>query len=1220
MVKPSMNYFKRAISSVLACAMSATILPYFPVNAEETVEKYPYTMFAASDAEGAITVNAGNFCVNGNVATNGTIMSSDNMNINGTRTEQANEEMLYIFDKIDAEYFTGSNVEEYTEDYSLEEMNININNPVEVEGNATLTGNININSALKAFENVELYGEVKNTNDSLIYSQYGDIIIESQNVNLNGLVYAPFGDVVITAQNLNLNNVVIIADTITFDCPSVNANYSSSVANVIGTTSEILVLPYEEWEYMKDENCNGIPDFIDDVNNWSKILDTEGDGLPDCVEEYLGSNPEMADSDSDGLDDYYEVFVTYTSPAMMDTDENGVNDSDEDFDADGLTNIGEYTHTSDPWLEDTDGDFLKDGEEVNTYGTDPLKMDTDEDGLDDGEEVYLSDLGMLPTNPDSDGDGILDGDETFEQTLSLDIEDEESAVTNVTVNMNVSGAIEKNVSIENIMGIDTYVSDVVGLVGVPVDISCESNFTEATITFTYDESRLEDNSEDSLAMMWYDEENGKFVVLEDCVVDKENNTVSYVTTHFSKYLLVNIDYWLDAWRYENNYRILGNEPSAEIPYYDIAFVVDVSGSMGGSRLDMAKDAVDLFTDAMLYDDNGCLITFNGSASLVSGFDEITYYIDEKVKNLSAGGSTNVAAGLSMALDELSTIKDKNKQVIVLVCDGDVNFVTDLVNEAIAEEITIYTVNVQNGNSSMLEYIANATGGYPYIATTVWDIVENLNSIKNQTVAAPVQLDSDGDGLLDVYEIKGIQMSNGHTITTDPENPDTDGDTVSDGDEVGTPVTDIVKDGNNYYAHVLFNPMSSPSVEDEDGDYYPDFMDKNPYEWEPMKIIDKLLDDSESINGKNPTPIEDVYTVGDLSTTPLNNADNNLEKNAYIFTCTNENVHGVTQSFTITPETWGDYAITISNMNISSHIDSIMNQSKVKIAVTYKQKSFLGTKKVPVAQVEGAFFDALNETSTYYFKLDKNKTYTIDIYNLNTTSEYTVSVSQNNWVYAPYGGIRKNVQNTTNGQKSTEVYITNETMCELIDAVGRENFEEWWSYTKEELLDLAENNKPGIEEATSKIMGELASKGLEELQLYYSNSIEILDEAGKVSTVVGLVTTFIEMPLGISLFLSVVDAELAIMNETSNSSMESLEDALIEGRYNVCISKYYSFLDRNPIQNGHRTLQTSYSSWQNEHYINKYSKSAASIRCTVSVFEDAKSVSQRSGDGTWEVTE
>ena len=171
------SIFKRTISEILSLAVTATVLPCFPVSAEDSVEKYPYTMFAASTVDGAITVNANNFCVNGNVATNGTIVSSGNTNINETRTEQANEEMLYIFDKIESKYFTGSNVEEYTEDYILEEMNININNPVEVEGDATLTGNININSALKALENVKLYGEVKNTNESLIYSKYGDIII-----------------------------------------------------------------------------------------------------------------------------------------------------------------------------------------------------------------------------------------------------------------------------------------------------------------------------------------------------------------------------------------------------------------------------------------------------------------------------------------------------------------------------------------------------------------------------------------------------------------------------------------------------------------------------------------------------------------------------------------------------------------------------------------------------------------------------------------------------------------------------------------------------------------------------------------------------------------------------------------------------------------------------------------------------------------------------------
>ena len=201
--------FKRLLSGVLSAVMTVSAVPIVSVHAEESTEPYPYTMFAASSDEGAITVNAGNFCVNGNVATNGTIVSSGNMNVNGTRTESAEKSMIFIFDKIDNQYFSSSNVDEHDEDYTLDEMNININVPTEVQGETILTGNININNALKALEDVKLYGEVKNTNDSVIFSKYGDIIIDSQNVNLNGLVYAPFGSVTINAQNLNLNNVVI---------------------------------------------------------------------------------------------------------------------------------------------------------------------------------------------------------------------------------------------------------------------------------------------------------------------------------------------------------------------------------------------------------------------------------------------------------------------------------------------------------------------------------------------------------------------------------------------------------------------------------------------------------------------------------------------------------------------------------------------------------------------------------------------------------------------------------------------------------------------------------------------------------------------------------------------------------------------------------------------------------------------------------------------------
>lgn len=60
------------------------------------------------------------------------------------------------------------------------EMNININEPIEVYGDAALTGNININTVLKAFEDITLNGEVKNTNDSVIFSKYGDMSLTAQ--------------------------------------------------------------------------------------------------------------------------------------------------------------------------------------------------------------------------------------------------------------------------------------------------------------------------------------------------------------------------------------------------------------------------------------------------------------------------------------------------------------------------------------------------------------------------------------------------------------------------------------------------------------------------------------------------------------------------------------------------------------------------------------------------------------------------------------------------------------------------------------------------------------------------------------------------------------------------------------------------------------------------------------------------------------------------------
>lgn len=83
---------------------------------------------------------------------------------------------------------------------------------------------------------------------------------------------------------------------------------------------------------------------------------------------------------------------------------------DGDTDLDGLTNIQEFNVGSDPTLLDTDGDELRDGDEINIHGSDPVLIDTDNDGLADGEEVNALPA-TDPTKADSDGDGLEDGDE-----------------------------------------------------------------------------------------------------------------------------------------------------------------------------------------------------------------------------------------------------------------------------------------------------------------------------------------------------------------------------------------------------------------------------------------------------------------------------------------------------------------------------------------------------------------------------------------------------------------------------------------------------------------------------------------------------------------------------------------------------------------------------------------------------------------------------------------
>ena len=265
-------------------------------------------------------------------------------------------------------------------------------------------------------------------------------------------------------------------------------------------------------------------EFPEDLDYYT---DTDSDGLPDDIEDYYGTDKNNPDTDDDGVNDYYELLLS-TDPLIPDS--NGNSDSD----LDGLSNALESELGTNPLVSDSDLDGLSDGEEYNLYGTDPTKYDTDDDGISDYNEIYL---GSNPIIPDSDVRRF----QTLEFVPSSD--SELTGVTKVTVSGNISGAICENTKIRDVYGTDPHTSSIEALVGDPVNIESTGEFDSMTITFKYSDGLNEDN----LRIMWYDEDNCEYVVLNNYTINKSGNTISVTTDHFSKYMLIDEEVWVNTW-------------------------------------------------------------------------------------------------------------------------------------------------------------------------------------------------------------------------------------------------------------------------------------------------------------------------------------------------------------------------------------------------------------------------------------------------------------------------------------------------------------------------------------------------------------------------------------------------------------------------------------------------------------------------------------------------
>ena len=499
---------------------------------------------------------------------------------------------------------------------------------------------------------------------------------------------------------------------------------------------------------------------------WYRTVDSDEDQIIDDIENKLGTDPKNNDSDNDGVSDYLEVVVLDWDPLSQDTDNNGISDGDEDPDKDGLINREENDYATNPLISDTDGDGLNDQEETKVYGTDPIKVDTDGDGVSDKKEIELGTDPLL-----AESKFVIDAAPKDDVTDSV----------KPSVSIELSGKQVETLKIERRQDSLFFSEDIPGYMGGAYDFSVDGDFDEATISFTFDSSLL--NEESTPTIYYFNENEQKFEPLNTTI---SGNVASTTVTHFSTYILIDrteydaffFSMWKDVWDSEASYSGV-----------QIVLVIDDSGSMvqndkSNQRLMVAQNLIEKLPEdskigVIRFTSNTDVLTSELTAdrNLAKSYLSDDYFV--------SSGGTNMYSAINSAFDLFLDSEVNQLKMMVVLSDGNssaTNQHNAVISTAQEENVRIYTVGLGTSTSYFKNYLqplAQETSANFYLAENADQLTEIYEDINEKI---DIETDSDEDGLPDYYE-DNLILFNGKRITLDKNNPDTDGDGKLDGDEV-----------------------------------------------------------------------------------------------------------------------------------------------------------------------------------------------------------------------------------------------------------------------------------------------------------------------------------------------------------------------------------------------------------------------------------------------------
>lgn len=177
---------------------------------------------------------------------------------------------------------------------------------------------------------------------------------------------------------------------------------------------------------------------------------------------------------------------------------------------------------------------------------------------------------------------------------------------------------------------------------------------------------------------------------------------------------------------------LSCEPPSPPDLLSAVLAIDISGSMEGEGIELAKTGAKTWINSMLDGFETSIIGFSDFPILYSDYSQNIIELDFIIDELNLLGGTNVQrAFMDKNKGAIATAsRAVNKPIIILLSDGIASIETnEIINAANELNAKIYSIVLFNKASSQLREISNSTGGFVYDdVSTKFEIIQIYRTI------------------------------------------------------------------------------------------------------------------------------------------------------------------------------------------------------------------------------------------------------------------------------------------------------------------------------------------------------------------------------------------------------------------------------------------------------------------------------------------------------------